>query len=519
MSCLPCFKKKAESQPEEVPIAHPKGISTTPPNPAEPFHKGDKVNPGGNGNSNAKTYTFRELASATKNFKQECLIGEGGFGRVFKGTLQGGEIVAVKQLDRSGTQGNQEFLVEVSKLTLLKHPNLVNLIGYCADGDQRILVFEYMPMGCLNDHLLDLKEDKQPLGWLSRMKIALGAANGLEYLHETANPPIIYRDLKGTTILLDKDLNPRLSDYGLAKLVGGGSRTNMSPMMMGTGYCAPEFERNGELTLKSDVYCFGIVLLELITGRRAMDTTRPADEQNLVAWAQPYFKDPKKFPELADPRLGKRFPVKGLNQAVGVTAMCLQDEPMVRPLIGDVVAALTFLTMPQPDDPIPSSPPAPTPTSNIEKSSLNNEDQESSENEDQDYSDDEDEGYSDDEYEHSESDQENDEKVHDKQLSQKVGDKQQSQKVRDSQEDEKASSDYGYGSASGSSEYEEDSRDDEQRKVTAKSAKYGSRSRHKSNVKSRAKSINSGSSSWTSNRYTRNHKKNAIVECNGQQCQ
>ncbi|KAG5607904.1 hypothetical protein H5410_029396 [Solanum commersonii] len=458
MSCLPCFKKKAESPEDEVPSLNLK--ESQPPHQillpstrmirrsrvqagettscriakqAEPFHKGDNVN------SNAKTYTFRELASATKNFKQECLIGEGGFGRVFKGTLQGGEIVAVKQLDRSGTQGNQEFLVEVSKLTLLKHQNLVNLIGYCADGDQRILVYEYMPMGCLNDHLLDLKEDKKPLGWLSRMKIALGAANGLEYLHETANPPIIYRDLKGTNILLDKDFNPRLSDYGLAKLAGGGSKTNMSPMMMGTGYCAPEFEKNGEHTLKSDVYCFGIVLLELITGRRAVDTTRPANEQNLVAWvtyrpwvramksvtdacvrAQPYFKDPKKFPELADPRLGKSFPVKGLNQAVGVTAMCLQDEPMVRPLIGDVVAALTFLTMPQPDDPIPSSPPAPTPTSNIEKSSPNNEDQESSENEDQGFSDDGDQDYSDDEYEDSESDQQNDEKVHDKQRSQKV---------------------------------------------------------------------------------------------------
>lgn len=490
MSCLPCFKKKAESPPEEVPIAHPKEISTTPPAPAEPFQKDNAVE---FGNSNAKTFTFRELASATKNFKQECLIGDGGFGRVFKGTLQGGEIVAVKQLDRSGTQGNQEFLVELSKLTLLKHPNLVSLIGYCTDGDQRILVFEYMPRGCLNDHLLDLKEDKEPLDWLSRMKIALGAANALEYLHETANPPIIYRDLKGTNILLDKDLNPKLSDYGLAKLVGGGSKTNMSPVMMGNGYCAPEFEKTGELTFKSDVYCFGIVLLELITGRRALDTTRPADEQNLVAWAQPYFKDPKRFPELADPQLGKKFPVKGLNQAVGVTAMCLQDEPMVRPLIGDVVAALSFLTMPQADDPIPSSPPAPIPTSNIEKSSPNNENQQSSEEEDQGYSDDEDQDYSNGEYEESETDQQNDEKVH-KNRSQKVSDRRQSQKVQESQDDEKAGSDYGYGSESGSSEYEEENGNDKRQKVAAKSEKYGSRSRHKSNVKSRAKSIHVPSS-------------------------
>ncbi|CAN4096170.1 unnamed protein product [Withania somnifera] len=476
---FPLLQEKDVLPPkEEVSVAHPKEISTIPPNPAEPFQKGDKVNPVANGNNNCKTFTFRELASATRNFKQECLIGEGGFGRVFKGTLQSGEVVAVKQLDRSGTQGNEEFLVEVSKLSHLKHPNLVNLIGYCGDGDQRILVFEHMPLGCLEDHLRGIEEDKAPLDWLSRMKIALGAANGLEYLHEKAEPPIIYRDMKGTNILLDKDFNPKLSDYGLAKLGGGGSKTNMSPMMIGTGYCAPEFERSGELTLKSDVYCFGIVLLELITGRRAVDTTRPIDEQHLVTWAQPYFKDPKRFTELADPHLGKNFPVKSLNQAVGVTAMCLQDEPMVRPLISDVVAALSFLTMPLPDDSVPVSPSPPTPTSNIEKSSPSND----SDNEDQDYSNDE--------YEDRESDNQHDEKVRDKQCSQKVSNKRQSQRVLDSQ----ASSDFGYGSASGSSEYE-DSGDEEQRKMAAKPAKYCSRSRCKSKVKSRARSINSGSSS------------------------
>ncbi|KAM3268549.1 putative serine/threonine-protein kinase PBL25 [Capsicum chacoense] len=493
MSCLPCFKKKTESPPpiEEVTIGRPREISTTPPDPAEPFQKVEKANP--IPNSNAKTYTFRELASATKNFKQECLIGEDGFGRVFKATLNGGEVVAVKQLDRSGTQGNHEFLVEVSKLTLLKHSNLVDLLGYCADGDQRILVYEYMPMGCLNDHLLDLGADKKPLDWLSRMKIALGAANGLEYLHEKADPPIIYRDLKGTNILLDKDFNPKLSDYGLAALAGGGNKTNMSPVMITNGYCAPEFERSGELTLKSDVYSFGIVLLELITGRRSVDTTRPTDEQSLVDWAQPYFKDPKRFPELADPRLGKRFPVKSLNQAVGVTAMCLQEEPMVRPLISDVVAALSFLTVPTPDDPIPSSPSAPPPMSNVGKSSANNENEESSEYDDQGDPDDDDQGYSD-EDEDSVSEKQNNEKVRDRQRSKKVTDKRQSQKVSVSQDDDISSSDYGYGSGSGS-EYDEESGDEQHRKVTAKSAKYGSRSRHKSQVKSRAKSINAGSSS------------------------
>lgn len=136
-------------------------------------------------------------------------------------------------------------------------------------------------------HYSDIKEDQKPLDWQNRMKIASGAAEGLEYLHEKANPPIIYRDLRTTNILLDEDFTPRLSDYGLAKLAGGGNKSHISPRVMGTyGYCAPEYERSGELSFKSDVYSFGVVLLEIITGRRAVDTTRPTEEQNLVAWVR-----------------------------------------------------------------------------------------------------------------------------------------------------------------------------------------------------------------------------------------
>lgn len=198
-------------------------------------------------------------------------------------------MVAVKQLDRNGTQASKEFSVEVLVLTLLRHPNIVDLIGYCADGEQRLLVYEYMAMGSLEDHLLDLPQDKKPLDWITRMKIASGAAQGLEYLHEKANPPIIYRDLKSSNILLDEDYNPKLFDYGLAKLTSGGGGSNMqmlTPRVMGSGYYAPEYERTGELTLKSDVYSFGVILLELITGRRSMDTSRPPAQQNLVTWVR-----------------------------------------------------------------------------------------------------------------------------------------------------------------------------------------------------------------------------------------
>ncbi|KAK2984346.1 hypothetical protein RJ640_026970 [Escallonia rubra] len=299
----------------------------------------------GNNNIAAQTFTFRELATATKNFRQECLVGEGGFGRVYKGRLEKtGQVVAVKQLDRNGLQGNREFLVEVLMLSLLHHQNLVNLIGYCADGDQRLLVYEYMSLGSLEDHLLDLPPNQVPLDWFTRMKIALNAARGLEYLHDKANPPVIYRDLKSSNILLDKEFNAKLSDFGLAKLGPVGDKTHVSSRVMGTyGYCAPEYQRTGQLTVKSDVYSFGVVLLELITGRRVIDTTRRTEEQNLVSWAEPMFKDPSRFAELADPLLGREVPMKSLNQAVAVAAMCLQDDAVTRPLISDVVTALSYL--------------------------------------------------------------------------------------------------------------------------------------------------------------------------------
>ncbi|KAJ3682788.1 hypothetical protein LUZ60_013015 [Juncus effusus] len=293
----------------------------------------------------AQTFTFKELASATRNFRSDFLLGEGGFGRVYKGRLESiNQVVAIKQLDRDGLQGNREFLVEVLMLSLLHHQNLVNLIGYCADGDQRLLVYEYMPLGSLEDHLHEPSPDMKPLDWNTRMKIAAGAAKGLEYLHDKANPPVIYRDLKCSNILLGENFFPKLSDFGLAKLGPVGDNTHVSTRVMGTyGYCAPEYAMTGQLTLKSDVYSFGVVLLEIITGRRAIDNCRPAGEQNLVAWARPLFKDRRKFSQMADPALQGQYPNRGLYQALAVAAMCVQEQPTMRPLIADVVTALTYL--------------------------------------------------------------------------------------------------------------------------------------------------------------------------------
>ncbi|KAL0452226.1 UNVERIFIED_CONTAM: Receptor-like kinase LIP2 [Sesamum latifolium] len=359
MSCLPCFQNNDDSaddnKNDDLPVAQPKDLppSAAPVNNNSTQDASADTNNAAENESTVKTFTFRELAMATKNFRQECLIGEGGIGRIFKGTLgSSGQIVAVRQLDRNGVQGSKEFAAEVTRLSHLQHPNLVKIIGYCADGEQRILVYEYLPFGPVMNHLFDLPAEKKPLDWTTRMKIAVGVAEGLEYLHEKADPPIIYCDLKSSNILLDDSNNPRLSQYGLSKLVQSGNKMHVAPT--GNGYYAPEYERTGELSPKSDVYSFGVILLELISGRKALDTSRPADEQSLANWAQPIFRDQSKFPQMADPLLKEAFPVTSLNQAVGVAAMCLQEEPAARPLINDVSAALSFLAMARPEAPIPA---------------------------------------------------------------------------------------------------------------------------------------------------------------------
>lgn len=362
MGCFSCFDSREDEKlnPEKEPDDQKQGQPTVSNNISRLPSGRDRLRSRSNGGSKrelhlpkdgpgvniaAQTFTFRELAAATKNFRPESFIGEGGFGRVYKGRLEStGQIVAVKQLDRNGLQGNREFLVEVLMLSLLHHPNLVNLIGYCADGDQRLLVYEFMPLGSLEDHLHDLPPDKEALDWNTRMKIAAGAAKGLEYLHDKANPPVIYRDFKSSNILLEEGFHPKLSDFGLAKLGPVGDKSHVSTRVMGTyGYCAPEYAMTGQLTVKSDVYSFGVVFLELITGRKAIDSTRPHGEQNLVTWARPLFNDRRKFSKLADPRLEGRYPMRGLYQALAVASMCIQEQAATRPLIGDVVTALSYL--------------------------------------------------------------------------------------------------------------------------------------------------------------------------------
>ncbi|KAL0855989.1 hypothetical protein Bca101_061142 [Brassica carinata] len=298
--------------------------------------------------SKLRIFMFNNLKLATRNFRPESLLGEGGFGCVFKGWIEEngtapvkpgtGLTVAVKTLNPDGLQGHKEWLAEINFLGNLVHPSLVKLVGYCMEDDQRLLVYEFMPRGSLENHLF---RRTLPLPWSVRMKIALGAAKGLAFLHEEAEKPVIYRDFKTSNILLDAEYNAKLSDFGLAKDAPDEKKSHVSTRVMGTyGYAAPEYVMTGHLTTKSDVYSFGVVLLEILTGRRAVDKSRPNGEQNLVECARPHLLDKKRFYRLLDPRLEGHYSIKGAQKATQVAAQCLNRDCKARPKMSEVVEAL-----------------------------------------------------------------------------------------------------------------------------------------------------------------------------------
>ncbi|KAH9331286.1 hypothetical protein KI387_003394, partial [Taxus chinensis] len=295
--------------------------------------------------SNAYDFTLNELKTITKNFRLDYVLGEGGFGRVYKGFIDEdmkpglkAQPVAVKVLDLEGHQGHKEWLAEVIFLGQLSHPHLVKLIGYCCEDEHRLLVYEFMAKGSLENHLF--RKMSVPLSWSTRMKILLGAAKGLAFLHCAENP-VIYRDFKTSNILLDNDYTAKLSDFGLAKGGPEGDQTHVSTRVMGTyGYAAPEYVMTGHLTAKSDVYSFGVVLLEILTGRRSMDKTRPSREYNLAEWARPFLNDKRKLLQILDPRLEGEYSVKGAQKAANLAYLCLSQNPKSRPLMRDVVEIL-----------------------------------------------------------------------------------------------------------------------------------------------------------------------------------
>lgn len=303
--------------------------------------------------SNLKNFTFAELKAATRNFRPDSVLGEGGFGSVFKGWIDEqsltaskpgiGMVVAVKKLNQEGWQGHKEWLAEINYLGQLRHHNLVKLIGYCLEDDHRLLVYEFMPKGSMENHLFRRGSYFQPLSWSLRIKIALGAARGLAFLHG-AETKVIYRDFKTSNILLDSNYNAKLSDFGLARDGPTGDKSHVSTRVMGTyGYAAPEYLSTGHLTAKSDVYSFGVVLLEILTGKKAIDKNRPTGEHNLVEWAKPYLTNKRRIFRVLDARLEGQYSLGRALKLANLALQCLSVEPKLRPTMDEVVTALEQL--------------------------------------------------------------------------------------------------------------------------------------------------------------------------------
>lgn len=312
-------------------------------------NSGDEFGPDGQilPHPNLKIYTFSELKTATKNFRNDTVLGEGGFGKVHKGFIEEksiskhgtGSVIAVKKLNSESMQGLEEWQAEVNFLGRLSHPNLVKLLGYCYEGKELLLVYEFMQKGSLENHLFGRGSSVQSLPWDLRVKILIGAARGLAFLH-SSDIKIIYRDFKASNILLDGSYNGKLSDFGLAKLASS-SQSHVTTRVMGTyGYAAPEYVTTGHLYVKSDVYGFGVVLVEMITGLRALDQSRPAHQRNLVEWAKPYLANRRKIKNIMDSRLEGRFPIKAAAQVAQLALTCLAQEQKGRPSMKEVVATL-----------------------------------------------------------------------------------------------------------------------------------------------------------------------------------
>ncbi|KAK1355330.1 Receptor cytoplasmic kinase [Heracleum sosnowskyi] len=303
--------------------------------------------------SNLKSFAFNDLKVATRNFRPDSVLGEGGFGCVFKGWIDEntfaatrpgtGLVIAVKRLRQEGNQGHKEWLTEINYLGTLYHPNLVKLVGYCLEDEHRLLVYEFMPRGSLENHLFRRSSYFQPLSWNLRMRVALGAAKGLAYLH-SPEAKVIYRDFKTSNILIDSKYNARLSDFGLAKDGPVDGKSHVSTRVMGTyGYAAPEYMVTGHLTTKSDVYSFGVVLLEMLTGRRVIDKNRPTGEHNLIPWAKPYLTSKRRIFYVMDARIQGQYTLAAALRATSLALKCLSVEPRSRPDMDQVVKALEQL--------------------------------------------------------------------------------------------------------------------------------------------------------------------------------
>ncbi|GMI86086.1 STRUBBELIG-receptor family 5 [Hibiscus trionum] len=284
-------------------------------------------------------YSLADLQKSTDNFAPDRLLGEGTIGRVYRAKYPDGKVLAVKKIDSSLFQGqkSEEFSKLVANISKLHHPNIAELVGYCSEQGHNMLIYDYFRNGSLHDFLHVADDFSKPLTWNTRVRIALGVARAVEYLHDVCSPSMVHKNIKSSNILLDLELNPRLSDYGMANF---HQRTSQN---LGVGYNAPECIKPSAYTLRSDVYSFGVVMLELLTGRMPVDSERPSSEYCLVKWARPQLHDTDALFGMADPALRGLYPPKSLPPFADIVALCVQTDPERRAPMSEVVQALVRL--------------------------------------------------------------------------------------------------------------------------------------------------------------------------------
>ncbi|XXG44627.1 hypothetical protein AAC387_Pa01g4377 [Persea americana] len=311
----------------------PKSLSST--------SKPDATKPpqGAVSSENVYQYSYGELKTATKGFSIANKIGEGGFGSVYRGTMKDGTFVAVKVLSAESSQGHNEFAAEIASMSFVNHENLVKLHGFCAQEEHRILVYDYMENNSLAQILHGKEQDRNKFSWSARSKVAFGVASGLAYLHEEMKPHIVHRDIKASNILLDCDLTPKISDFGLAKLFPDDI-THLSTRVAGTiGYLAPEYALRGQVTRKSDVYSFGVLLMEIVSGRSVKDLASDL-EHDLVKEAWELYKA-NELVQLVDTMLEADFPKEEAIRFLKVSLLCVQEIPTLRPTMPSAVMMMS----------------------------------------------------------------------------------------------------------------------------------------------------------------------------------
>ncbi|XP_033143833.1 cysteine-rich receptor-like protein kinase 11 isoform X4 [Brassica rapa] len=306
--------------------------------------------------THSSQYDFKTIEAATNKFSRSNKLGEGGFGEVYKGTLSNGTEVAVKRLSKNSGQGIREFKNEAVLVSKLQHRNLVRLLGFCLEGDEKILIYEFVPNKSLNHFLFDPEKQSQ-LNWTKRYKIIGGIARGILYLHQDSQLTIIHRDLKASNILLDANMNPKISDFGLSTIFGMDQTRGNTSRIAGTyGYMSPEYAMHGQYSMKSDIYSFGVLVLEIISGKKnskayKMDET--STPGNLVTYVWRLWKNGSPL-ELVDPAIGKNYQSNEVTRCIHIALLCVQENPEDRPMLSTIILMLTSNTITVPVPRLPS---------------------------------------------------------------------------------------------------------------------------------------------------------------------